>query len=150
MPTCRNCHAQITRFDKDICPFCGTKDPLKGVTSETIEITSYISPVEDEEVKDIIKMKKRWVASLLAMILGVFSAHYFYLGYLKRGLVNLIASIVIVALVGSLLFFLDNYFKSNFLAYIIPLAGLYLINIIEGISIIFNKDMKDKRGLFLS
>ena len=39
MPNCRNCGARITKFDKDICPVCGTKNPLQGVGSETMEVT---------------------------------------------------------------------------------------------------------------
>ena len=42
MPTCRECHSRISKFDKDICPVCGAKNPLDGVTSDTIEITHEI------------------------------------------------------------------------------------------------------------
>ena len=27
MPTCRHCHNQISRFDVDVCPYCGTANP---------------------------------------------------------------------------------------------------------------------------
>ena len=43
MPKCRNCGTRLTKFDIDICPVCGTKDPLKGVSSDTLEVTSEIS-----------------------------------------------------------------------------------------------------------
>ena len=49
MPTCRNCGARLSKFDKDICPVCGTPDPLKGVTSETVEITSQVDLSQDPQ-----------------------------------------------------------------------------------------------------
>ena len=42
MPYCRNCRARITKFEKDICPVCGTRNPLDGANSDTVEITSQL------------------------------------------------------------------------------------------------------------
>ena len=42
MPSCRNCGARLSKFDSDICPVCGTKKPLEGVSTETIDITSQV------------------------------------------------------------------------------------------------------------
>ena len=41
MPNCRNCGARITKFDKDICPVCGQKNPLMGVdVVKSVEVTN--------------------------------------------------------------------------------------------------------------
>ena len=42
MPNCRNCGARLSKFDTDLCPVCGIKNPLEGISSETVEITSQI------------------------------------------------------------------------------------------------------------
>ena len=52
MPYCKNCGSRITKFDNDICPICGAKNPLEGVTSDTVEITSELD-IHDKENKKI-------------------------------------------------------------------------------------------------
>ena len=63
MPNCRNCGTRLTKFEKDLCPICGCKNPLEGVSSETIEITSQIGGIS-EELKDY-HQKSRSICFLL-------------------------------------------------------------------------------------
>ena len=51
MPNCRNCGARLSKFDTDLCPVCGIKNPLEGTSSETVEITSQIDLSKAQVVK---------------------------------------------------------------------------------------------------
>ena len=62
MPNCRNCGSRLSKFDKDICPVCGFKHPLDGVSSETQEVTSEISFYKGELKTS--KVRKRWLTLL--------------------------------------------------------------------------------------
>ena len=35
MPKCKECGETITKFDKEICPYCGCKDPIDKDREET-------------------------------------------------------------------------------------------------------------------
>ena len=63
MPNCRHCGARIEKFHKDRCPICGELNPLDGVSSETIEITSQIQK-SDIEYK---KLKINKIESLISI-----------------------------------------------------------------------------------
>ena len=93
MPKCRFCGESITKFDKDICPFCGEKKPLEGVDNATIDITQFIEtlPEEDKHIK--FKQHKKIVNILLCMFLGYFSADLFYIGFKKIGLIRLLINV---------------------------------------------------------
>ena len=77
MPNCRNCGARITKFDKDICPVCGTKNPLQGVGSETMEVTGQIDLNGFAEGQKVICRRKKLLLYFLA--LGFTGAPFFYL-----------------------------------------------------------------------
>ena len=54
MPKCKECGETITKFDKEICPYCGCKDPIDKDREETCDITQAISTFsspKDENVK---------------------------------------------------------------------------------------------------
>ena len=51
MPKCKNCGSRLTKFDKDVCPVCGTKNPLDGVTSDTVEMTSFINMEQNRDFR---------------------------------------------------------------------------------------------------
>ena len=79
MYKCKKCHQALTKFDKDICPYCGTVRPLEGQSDETQDVTQII---EAENIKkDFIdyKPKKLLVYSFLLGFLGIFAAHLLYL-----------------------------------------------------------------------
>ena len=58
MPNCRNCGARLSKFDADLCPVCGIKDPLRGVSSETVEITSQIEMSDLQVNHGIVRHRK--------------------------------------------------------------------------------------------
>ena len=145
MPICKYCHSRITRFDKDICPICGVKKPLEGVSSETVEITSNFN-LNDEELKTFRPHTK--VRTLLFYIfLGWTGAPQFYLHYVLQGFICLFINLAIMA--G--LFFLC-YFPLNLglmFSIIIPVGAIYLINILIGVIVYFKHNLKDHNGEFL-
>ena len=77
MPNCRNCGARISKFDKDICPVCGTKNPLDGVSSETVEITSQIDLNNFVEGQKVVCRRKKMLILFLAC--GFTASQFFYL-----------------------------------------------------------------------
>ena len=105
MPKCKYCHENITKFDKEICPFCGGKKPLEGVDDSTYDITQFVDIMKksDQEVK--FKQRKRVTNGLLCMFLGIFGADAFYLGFKKIGFIRLIIDILIYAAISLILFF---------------------------------------------
>lgn len=48
------------------------------------------------------KSEKKVIAGILAIVLGIFAVHKFYLGYTKEGVIQLILSLVTCGAVGSL------------------------------------------------
>lgn len=142
MPICKNCHARITRFDKDMCPVCGTKDPFTGISGDTVEITSELS-LQNEKLK--VSIKRKWIASLLAVFIPFFGTPFYYLGYIKQGLVWLLFNIVLSGVLFTSLFFFV--FNQQFLVpLIISLVVTYVFNFTLGIHLLMRRDYKDKRG----
>ena len=62
MPNCRNCGARLSKFDTDLCPVCGIKNPLEGTSSETVEITSQIDLSEMKEGQKVLRRRKKFIA----------------------------------------------------------------------------------------
>lgn len=146
MPKCRNCGARLSKLDKDICPVCGTKNPLEGVSSETIEITSQLSfdSAEFETYRPCTKS----TALVLFASLGFSGAGWFYLNFFHVAIIWAFVNIgILIGGVGSLLAFLTP--VGIVWGYIIMLLVCYLINIITGVMIYFKANMKDGRGEFL-
>lgn len=145
MPKCRNCGGRITRFDKDICPICGEKNPLAGVSSETVEITSNLD-LNDVELKNF-KPSTRFKTFILFILIGWTGAPMFYLRYIRIGLIWLFinASIFIASFLPLLL--LTN--LGLLFSLLIAISIIYIINIIMGIIAYFKHNLKDGRGEFL-
>ena len=64
MPSCRNCGARLSKFDSDICPVCGTKRPLEGVSSETVEITSQVDLSGFNDGQKVVRRRKKMLLLL--------------------------------------------------------------------------------------
>ena len=143
MLKCKNCHTTLSRLDKDICPFCGTKKPLEGQDDTTEDITKAFDPIKCD-VK--IVHKKKIVAFFLTLFLGVFGAHMFYLGKKKNGLITLAISLSFIIVLGLILFFtcLNNVF-----AFLLPYFVVELLMIISAILILIRNDIVDGNGEFL-
>ena len=145
MPKCKYCGSRITRFDKDICPICGEKDPLEGVSSETIEITSNLdlSAAELKEFKPTTKFR----TFLLFCFVGWTGAPLFYLDYYNQALIWLFLNAAFIGGVGSALSFATALGVPW--GYIVALSIAYVINIFAGLYAFFKHNLKDGRGEFL-
>ncbi len=146
MPICKRCHHSISSFDKDLCPYCGEENPIdEGY--ETKDMTQFINPVSGDY--KLLKSKSRLTCALLCLFLGSFGAHSFYLGFKKRGLIELIATLIFIAAIGSIFAFAIKLSIQTGLSYLIAFGIVFLIY--AGISIkYFVKDsLKDAHGEFL-
>lgn len=147
MAKCKYCDAQISRLDKEICPFCGGKNPLDGVDTSTEDITKYLDAINSEKDKSIFKPKSRKIAALLAVILGVFGVHSFYLNFKNHGIITIIISIILIGGVGSLLFF-SSILRNPF-AFLIPYFTLEAFMIGVAIRYLCRSNLRDGRGEFI-
>lgn len=144
MPKCKNCNSEISRLDKEICPFCGAKKPLVGVDATTEDFTKAFDAIH---VENKVVTKSRKVTAILAMTLGVFGGHMFYIGRKKYGFLILGISLGFIALLGCVLFFSGA--LRNALAFLIPYFVLEAIMIVSGILILKGHDGLDGNGEFL-
>lgn len=146
MPKCKYCHENITRFDKEICPFCGGKKPLEGVDDSTYDITQFVDIMKENNKEIKFKQKKRVTNGLLCMFLGFFGADAFYLGFKKLGIIRLLINLIIYAAASLILFFLT---ELSFYSFIIPFGALFVIYFIIGIINLFIRGKKDVNGVFI-
>lgn len=145
MPICRECKSRISKFDKDVCPVCGCKNPLEGVSSDTIEITSQLdtSSIEFKEYKPC----KRLVTFFLFLLIGWTGTPYFYMHYFKRGFIHLICNLIVAGLlICGFIFFIKLELWLNIL---IPILFIYILNTSFGLFFLLKNDLKDGRGEFL-
>ena len=145
MPNCRNCGARITKFDKDICPVCGQKNPLMGVGSDTIEVTSQVDLSNFQEGQKAKRRRKKLL--LFFLTIGFTGAPFFYLKNKKMGLIWLIMNLVILAGVFALLFFLAKLHIA--IAILVPVLIVYAISGVTGAVYNFLPDLKDGEGEFV-
>lgn len=138
MPVCRHCKSRISKFDKDRCPICGELNPLEGVNSDTVEITSNIN-ISSSDYADY-KPKKRKTFLLLSCLIGWTGLQFFYLNYLRAGLIWLAVNLAILAGGFSAFFFGVH---SLLLGLLIPLSIIYAANIVFGIVIFLKPSFKD-------
>lgn len=145
MPNCRNCGARLTKFDTDLCPVCGIKDPLQGASSETVEITSQIDLSEMKEGQRVVRRRKKML--LLFILLGFTGAAFFYIKKSKLGLIWLLSNLVVM---GGLfaLFFVAIKMPLPF-TIAIPLLIAYFVNIVTGVIYNFLPDLRDGEGEFI-
>ena len=144
MPKCKNCGSEISRLDKDVCPFCGARKPLEGIDDSTQDMTKALETLQELGVEP--KSKSKIVAAILAFTLGIFGAHCYYLGKYKIGLIALAISLTSIAGVGSILFFAVFH---NALGYLIPFFIMEALMIGVGVSYLVRHDITDANGEFL-
>ena len=143
MPKCRNCGARISKFDVDICPICGTKEPLKGVSSDTLEVTSEISL--DADLSFRVCNKRNMMIFFTS--LGIFGAGFYYLKKIKVGILWLICHLLVMG--GA---FLALYFWAKLkleLSILFPIIVGYLFNVIYGAILCLNNNLKDGEGEYV-
>ncbi len=149
---CPRCQAPKGR-GTNFCPFCGTQvtEEQEICTNCGVEMGSF----------GLVSVKSKVAAGLLAVFLGKFGVHNFYLGYTKRAAVQLglmIFSYVIVfasffsTAASSYYFMRDSAVFSLLAAVIIFLllaGGVRIWSFIEGILILCGKIKKDGKGRIL-
>ena len=146
MPTCKNCGARLSKLDKDICPVCGFKNPLEGVTSETVEITSQLN-IDSKEFETYKPCTKATTLALFATV-GWSGAALFYLNYFAYAIIWALLNIaILIGGLGSLLAFLTP--LGVLWGYLIVAIGVYVINITIGVVLYLLPNLKDGRGEFL-
>ena len=144
MPVCRHCGSRISKLDKDRCPVCGEINPLEGVNSDTIEVTSVLDISSSDELAFKPKTKKMFL--LLSCLIGWVGVQFFYLKYKRAGLIWLAINLVILA-GGFCAFFFGVH--NLLLAILIPLLVLYAANIVFGLVIYKKPSFKDGDGNLL-
>jgi len=149
MPKCKYCGQSITKFDKEICPYCGGKNPIDSSCPETIDITESIKTVTStDEVRVNFKAKKRVLNAFLCIFLGIFGIDELYLGFKNRFLIRLSCNAVLyIALV--LVFYFGNKNFDPFYIFFLPLLILFGFWFVVGIVFVFLKNKKDANGVFL-
>ncbi len=149
MPKCKNCHKNITKFDKERCPYCGCLNPLEGHNYETSDITQTIDILSNKEEVKFVQHKKL-TNNILMMFLGIFGADLFYLGFYKSALIRLAINIVVYGILFETFYF-TNIFSiySLLLSLIIPFGILFVVYFILGIISFSIKSKKDSNGVFL-
>lgn len=144
MPKCRNCGNTIPVADKDICRYCGTKEPFDLYEQSTKDITQFID--FDPELTNKFKRKSLKKYAFLLMFLGVFSAHFFYIKKVKNALILLFSNLVFIGGVGALLMLAN--FSNNFypLYWIISFGILFIMYLIIGIIVMYKGEVVDRDG----
>jgi TM2 domain-containing membrane protein YozV len=143
MPQCKNCHREISKFDSDVCPFCGTPHPIDD-NYKTKDMTQFVDPVSGDY--KLYKSKSKLTAGLLCSLAGEFGAHSFYLGFWKRGLIELAISLVLIGGVGSILFFCT---PLSIWGYLIPWFALIAFYACLSYRYYQGESTKDAAGEFL-
>ena len=146
MPKCKYCGENITKFDKEICPFCGGKKPLEGVESYTVDITQTINTVDKKTVENY-KQHSKLVNSLLCMFLGIFGTDSFYLGHFKLGISRLLVGLIYIISLFCILYFAVN--LEILYSLLISIGSIFIVYFILGIIGLFLNSRKDSNGAFL-
>lgn len=142
MPTCRNCHSRIDKFNEDRCPICGVEKPFEGLNSDTIEITTSI----DVDNQDYHPRQKKTLL-LLFIFLGFFGVPYFYLYQKRNGLIYLLLNVIGISAITFILGFYASI--PYYFSFLIALGIFMLLNSGLGLYYFFKNNLKDGRGEFI-
>ena len=144
MLKCKNCGEKLTKFNKEICPYCGCQNPLSESVAET-DTTRAVSYVNEGEIK--INQKSFKIFLLLTYFLGIFGIEYVYINKIKEFIFTLIANLAIYICV----FFICFASKMDVWAIIlVPFIVLYVLSIGYGLFLTFKKAVvKDNNGVSL-
>ena len=145
MPSCRNCGARLSKFDKDICPVCGTLKPLEGVSSETVEITSQVDLSGFTAGQKVVRRRKTLL--LYFLLIGFTGAPFFYLKQKRNAFIWLAINLAIIGGLFAFFFFALNLHIS--LAIILPIVTAYLLNAGAALLYYYLPNLKDGEGEFV-
>lgn len=144
MPLCKNCHREISRFDSDVCPYCGEPHPIED-DYKTKDMTKFLDPVKEEE--GLYRSKRKLAYVLLTFFLGPFGAGEFYIGKMKSGLAYLILTFLFLALFGTAFYFLVPGIGAYW--FLIGYALPFALGAGKAVSLVTKDDLKDGNGEFL-
>ena len=145
MPSCRNCGARLSKFDRDICPVCGTLKPLEGVESETVEITSQVDLSGFQAGQKVVRRRKTLL--LYFLLIGFTGAPFFYLKQKRNAFLWLVINLAVIG--GLFVFFFLALNLHIALAIILPIVTVYILNICVALIYYFLPDLKDGEGEFV-
>lgn len=142
---CKNCGNNLTKFNKEICPYCGIKDPIDDYLDSS-NTTQAIDKIYEEDKNFKQKDFKKYC--FLLMFLGIFGIDSIYLGKIYNLVVRLICNVCFF-----LILFLSIYLSNDsllVLSILLPIGILFLFYLIYGLIILFlDKKPKDKNGVYL-
>ena len=145
MAKCKYCHENISRLDKEVCPFCGGVRPLEGTDTSTQDVTKVINTVGTDNVK--IKHKKRIIAAILAATLGIFGMQHIYLGKYKKALLFSSLCFSYIGLLGLFDYFVVG--LKNIWAFLIPYFLVQGFLFYVAFVFLTNHSIQDAHGEFL-
>lgn len=146
MPKCRNCGEEITKFDKDICPYCGFKEPYDIDEYKTRDVTQTIDMIKDENNHIDFIIHKKIIAFVFCLLLGFFSIDLVYLGYKKLAIVRTIINFVISSILFLFIFFLTELgFYSLLIAIGIPVSIYFFYSF----SYLLRRGIRDSNGVYI-
>lgn len=135
MRICKNCGAEMIDDEIRYCSRCGAdlskKENLSEKTISDI-IDTDVGIVSDEEVYVKFKVKKRWIAAVLQMIIGFTGASFLYLGFYLKGAIWVVLNII---------FFISAIWWGPMAFFMV-----FFINIALGLGWLFKKDLIDAKG----
>ena len=143
MLKCKNCGENLTKFNKEICPYCGCKNPLSESVAET-DTTKAISYVK-EEFNINQKSFKSFI--FLTCFLGIFGIEYIYLNKIKEFIFTLIANIILYLCIFFITFACT---KEIWVLILVPLFFIYFLSLVYALYLTLSKSkIKDKNGVSL-
>lgn len=140
MPICKNCHSRISKFDKDICPICGAKDPLSGVTSDTIEVTHGIDASNPAFKAEAPRQKNK--ALLYFALLGFLGIGFRYLRFKMFSWFWILINFVIIGGLGGILLLTPL----KYFGFLVAFATSEVLNILVGVYYKVVPNIKDGSG----
>lgn len=147
MAKCKVCHRDITRYYNDICPYCGAENPIDS-NYKTKDMTQFVDPVTGEK---LYKSKSKLTASLLQLFLGSFGVGDFYLGFIKKGIIKILITLLVVGGLGAILCFLTPetlFLSGSAFAFILPFVVVLLAHMALSLRYFLNDSLKDSNGEF--
>lgn len=139
MPKCKYCDKTISKDDYDLCPYCGGKNPIDP-DYKTQNITQVILTKGNQ---DLYKSKKKKTAVLLSCLLGPFGATFFYIKEMKKAIICLVTTLILLA-VGIVLSVLVWPYTVIF-----PIVILWAAHISYGVYIAKSHAFRDGEGEYL-
>jgi TM2 domain-containing membrane protein YozV len=130
-------------MDKEICPYCGQRRPLEGVSMETLDVTKAFGNALAPDI-ELVRLKSKKKAAVLCATLGMFGVHSFYIRKLKQGLIFIALSILLIGGIGSLLFF--TILPGSVWAYLIPVFVQIVFQGLFALTYLLREDVKDGVG----